>query len=49
VSTDPGTQRTWQVERITCEACRMLEVEVGNDAEAKKRPRGVKYAVMRTV
>lgn len=46
VSTDPKTQRTWQVHRATCEACRILEAEVSNDAEVSKR--GVKYAVVRT-
>lgn len=46
VSTDPKTQRTWRVERVTCEACRVLEAEVGNDAEGKRR--GVKYSVVRT-
>lgn len=45
VSTDPKTQRTWRVERVTCEACRILEAEVGNDAEGRRR--GTKYAVVR--
>jgi hypothetical protein len=35
------------VHRETCEACRILEAEVGNDAEGKPR-RGLKYAVIRT-
>lgn len=47
VSTDPTTQRTWRVDSITCEACRVLEATVGNDAEARKR--GVKYSVVRAV
>jgi len=48
ISTDPATQRTWEVHRITCEACRVLEAEVGNDAGAKSPKRGVRYAVRRT-
>ena len=47
VSTDAKTQGTWQVHRRTCEACRILEAEVGNDLEAKTRKRGIKYAVIR--
>jgi hypothetical protein len=47
VSTDRKTQGTWRVHRATCEACRILEAEVGNDAEGS-RQRGVKYAVIRT-
>ena len=39
--------RTWQVHRRTCEACRVLEAEIGNDVEAG-RGRGVKYVVART-
>jgi hypothetical protein len=47
ISTDPKTQRTWTVHRTTCEACRILAVEVSNDAESKRPHRGVKYAVIR--
>jgi len=47
VSLDPATQRQWRVQRHTCEACRVLEAEIGNDVEAGDR-RGVKYAVRRT-
>lgn len=47
VSMDRKTQGTWRVERVTCEACRILEAEVGNDAEGKPK-RGLKYAVVRT-
>lgn len=36
------------VHRFTCEACRILEAEVGNDRESKNPKRGVKYAVTRT-
>jgi hypothetical protein len=48
VSTDRRTQGTWRVHRRVCEACRILEAEVGNDAEAKSPKRGMKYAVVRT-
>jgi hypothetical protein len=48
VSTDPATQRTWEVHRITCEACRILQAEAGNDAESKNPKRGMRYAVVRT-
>ena len=43
---DPGTQRTWQVESKTCEACAVLEAQIGNDVEAGRRY-GIKYAVNR--
>lgn len=49
ISTDRKTQRTWQVHRSTCEACRVLEAEMGNDAESKRPNRGMKYAVLRTI
>lgn len=45
ISTDRTTQGTWQVERVTCEACRILEAEVGNDAESKRPGRGRRYVV----
>jgi hypothetical protein len=48
VSTDPATQRTWRVQRATCEACRILEAEIDNDGAGGRRARGVKYAVTRT-
>jgi hypothetical protein len=47
VSHDRKTQGTWQVHTSTCEACRILEAQAGNDAESKKPQRGLKYAVMR--
>lgn len=48
ISTDRRTQGTWQVKRITCEACRILEAEIGNDHEAKRRARGRRYIVHRS-
>lgn len=48
ISTDRKTQGTWQVERVTCEACRILEAVVGNDRESKTPARGVRYAVTRS-
>jgi hypothetical protein len=48
VSTDRKTQGTWRVRRITCEACRILQAEVENDAESKRPKRGLRYAVDRT-
>ena len=47
ISTDKKTQGTWQVDRITCEACRIIEASVDNDNEGK-RARGLRYSVHRT-
>jgi hypothetical protein len=47
VSTDRKTQGTWRVRRVTCEACRILQAELENDAESKQPKRGVRYAVDR--
>jgi hypothetical protein len=47
VSHDRKTKGTWRVHRDTCEACRILEAEAGNDAESPRPPRGMKYAVIR--
>lgn len=46
VSTDRATSHQWEVHRHTCQACVVLEAEVGNDVEAGGR-RGIKYAVIR--
>lgn len=47
VSHNRKTKGTWRVHRDTCEACRILEAEAGNDAKSETPRRGVKYAVFR--
>ena len=49
VSHDRKTQGTWRVHRVTCEACRILEAEAGNDAKSDTPHRGTKYAVIREI
>lgn len=46
---DPATMYSWRVTRRTCEACRILEAEIGNDHESKTPRRGTKYSVSREV
>jgi len=36
------------VERVTCEACRILQAEIENDQESKRPHRGTRYAVIRS-
>lgn len=43
---DPATRYRWRVQRGTCQACAVLEAEIGNDREAGGKL-GVKYAVTR--
>lgn len=45
-TTDPANRGSYKVDRITCEACVVLEAHVDNDSE-KRRPRGVRYRVRR--
>lgn len=46
-TTDPDNRGTYEVSRVTCEACVVLQAEVDNDYEGSRRPRGVRYLVNR--
>lgn len=47
-SMDRATAGTWTVDKHTCQACLVREAVMEGDAEAKSRPRGVKYIAHRT-
>lgn len=47
-TTDPDNRGRYEVHRTTCEACLVLEAETENDYEGGRRPRGIRYAVVKT-
>ena len=45
---DPANRGMYEVRRSTCDACVVLESEMDNDHSDGKRPRGVRYAIVKT-
>ena len=46
-TTDPDNRGMYEVRRKTCEACLTLEAEMENDHEHGRRPRGVRYSLVK--
>lgn len=47
-TTNPDNRGMYEVRRVVCEACVVLDAEVENDHEHGKKPRGVRYSLLKT-